>query len=85
MPIGGIQILARGLTGGEGEVRGKVQELTAVTGGGRCWGREGLWRRIDSEQGRAAVLRGTAAAFWWPEGRRAVGKRLDSFHVMMWC
>jgi hypothetical protein len=32
MPIGGVQILARGLTGGEGEVRGKVQELTAVTG-----------------------------------------------------
>jgi hypothetical protein len=32
MPIGGVQIPARGLTGGEGEVREKVQELTAVTG-----------------------------------------------------
>jgi hypothetical protein len=32
MPIDGDQILARGLTGGEGRVRGKVQELTAVTG-----------------------------------------------------
>jgi hypothetical protein len=32
MPIGGVQIPARGLAGGEGEVRGKVQELTAVTG-----------------------------------------------------
>jgi hypothetical protein len=31
-PIGGVQIPARGLTGGEGEVRGNVQELTAVTG-----------------------------------------------------
>jgi hypothetical protein len=30
-PIGGVQIPARGLTGGEGEVRGNVQELTAVT------------------------------------------------------
>jgi hypothetical protein len=26
-----------------------------------------------------------ATAFRWPEGRRAVGKWLDSFHVMMWC
>jgi hypothetical protein len=32
MPIDSVQILARGLTGGEGEVRGKVQELTVVTG-----------------------------------------------------
>jgi hypothetical protein len=32
MPIDGVQIPARGLTGSEGEVRGKVQELTAVTG-----------------------------------------------------
>jgi hypothetical protein len=32
MPIGADQIPARGLTGGEGKVRGKVQELTAVTG-----------------------------------------------------
>jgi hypothetical protein len=31
MPIGGDQILTRGLTGGEGKVRGKVQELMAVT------------------------------------------------------
>jgi hypothetical protein len=30
--IGGVQIPARGITGGKGEVRGKVQELTAVTG-----------------------------------------------------
>jgi hypothetical protein len=32
MPIGGVQISARGLTDGEGKVREKVQELTAVTG-----------------------------------------------------
>jgi hypothetical protein len=32
MPIGGDQIPARGLTGGEGKVRGKVQGLTAVMG-----------------------------------------------------
>jgi hypothetical protein len=32
MPIGGDRIPARGLTGGEGKVRGKVQALTAVTG-----------------------------------------------------
>jgi hypothetical protein len=30
--IGADQIPARGLTGGEGQVRGNVQELTAVTG-----------------------------------------------------
>jgi hypothetical protein len=23
--------------------------------------------------------------FWWLEGRRATGKWLESFHVMMWC
>jgi hypothetical protein len=32
MLIDGDQIPARGLTGGEGKVRGKVQEFTAVTG-----------------------------------------------------
>jgi hypothetical protein len=32
MPIGDDQISTRGLTDGEGKVRGKVQELTAVTG-----------------------------------------------------
>jgi hypothetical protein len=32
VPIGGDQILTRGLTRGEGEVGEKVQELTAVTG-----------------------------------------------------
>jgi hypothetical protein len=31
-PIGADQIPVRGLTGGEGEVRGKVQGLTVVTG-----------------------------------------------------
>jgi hypothetical protein len=31
-PIGADQISVRGLTGGEGKVRGKVQELTAVSG-----------------------------------------------------
>jgi hypothetical protein len=31
-PIGADQIPARELTGGEGQVRGNVQELTAVTG-----------------------------------------------------
>jgi hypothetical protein len=32
MPIGGDQIPARGLTGGEGKVGKKVQGLTVVTG-----------------------------------------------------
>jgi hypothetical protein len=32
VPIGGDQIPVRGLTSGEGKVRGKAQELTAVTG-----------------------------------------------------
>jgi hypothetical protein len=32
MPIGGNQISARWLTGSEGKVGEKVQELTAVTG-----------------------------------------------------
>jgi hypothetical protein len=31
-PIDGDQIPVKGLTGGEGKVGGKVQELTAVTG-----------------------------------------------------
>jgi hypothetical protein len=26
-----------------------------------------------------------AMVFRWPEGRRAAGKWLDSFHVMLWC
>jgi hypothetical protein len=43
-------------------------------GGGWCWRREGLWRRVDGESGRTAVLRGAAKAFRWPEGRRAAGK-----------
>jgi hypothetical protein len=56
MPIGGNQIPVRGLTGGEGKVGEKVQGLTAGHGAGRCWGREGLWQRVNGEQGRAAVL-----------------------------
>jgi hypothetical protein len=74
IPIGGDRIPVRGLTGGEGKVGEKIQELTAVKGGGRCWGREGLWQHIDGEQGRATVLRGAATAFQWPEGRRVAGK-----------
>jgi hypothetical protein len=31
-PVDADQILVRGLTGSEGKVRGKVQELMAVTG-----------------------------------------------------
>jgi hypothetical protein len=34
-PIDGKQIPVRGLTGGEGKVGEKVQELTAVTGAAR--------------------------------------------------
>jgi hypothetical protein len=66
-------------------VRGKVQELTRGHRGGRCWGREGRRWRIDSEQRRAAELRGMAMVFRWPECRRAVGKWPDSFYTMMWC
>jgi hypothetical protein len=43
-------------------------------GGGRCWGREGLRRRVDGEQGRMAGLRGAEMVFRWPKGRRAAGK-----------
>jgi hypothetical protein len=85
MPISGVQIPARGLTSGEGQVGGKGSGAHGGHEGGRCWGREGLWRWFDGEQGQAAVLRGAVMAFRWPEGRRAVGKWLDSFHVMMWC
>jgi hypothetical protein len=88
MPIGGVQIPARGLTGSEGEVRGKVQELTAVTGVAGV-GEErscgGVSTASRGERRCSEVFRGTAAAFLWPEGRRAARKWLDSFHVMMWC
>jgi hypothetical protein len=48
-PIGADQIPARGLTGGEGEVRGKVQELTAVTG----------WPMLGKRRAEAAGRRRT--------------------------
>jgi hypothetical protein len=55
MPIGGDQISARGLTGGEGKVGEKVQGLTAVTGwpvlGKR--GTEAAYRRRTGADGRA--------------------------------
>jgi hypothetical protein len=68
-----------------GGSEGKGSEAHGGHGGGRCWGREGPRWHFDGEQGRAAELRGVASAFWWPEGRRAIGKWLDSFYVMMWC
>jgi hypothetical protein len=71
MPIDGDQIPARGLTGGEGKVGEKVQELTAVTrvadvgeergqGGGSTVNKGG---RQGSEGWR-----------WRSGGRRAAGK-----------
>jgi hypothetical protein len=66
----------RGASGGKGS------GAHGGHGGGRCWGREGPRRCIDSEQGRAAELRGTSMAFRRPEGRRAAGKWLDSFYAM---
>jgi hypothetical protein len=72
MPIGGVQISARGLTGGEGEVRGKVQELTAVTGVagvGEEKGRGG-WSTVNrdgrrSSEGRRRHSGGRSAGGRW--------------------
>jgi hypothetical protein len=68
MPIGGIQMLARGLTGGEGRVGEKVQELTAVT---RVAG-------VGEERGRGGGLtanrggrRCSEGWLWRSDGRRA--------------
>jgi hypothetical protein len=72
MLIGGIQIPARVLTSGEREVRGKVQELTAVTGvagvgeekgrgGGSAVNRDG--RR--SSEGRRRCFGGRSARGQW--------------------
>jgi hypothetical protein len=55
-----------------GASEGKCSGTHGGHGGGRCRGREGLWRRNDGEQGRAAEVRGTSTVFRWPEGRRAV-------------
>jgi hypothetical protein len=55
-----------------GASEGKCSGTHVGYGGGRCQGREGLWRRIDGEQRRAVELRGTSTVFRWPEGRRAV-------------
>jgi hypothetical protein len=60
MPIGGDQIPARGLTGGEGKVGEKVQGLTAVTG----------VAGVREERDCGGVL----TAFRWPVGRRVAGK-----------
>jgi hypothetical protein len=63
--------------GGSPAARGKWGKGSGAHGGhggGRCRTREGLWRRVDGKPGRAAVLRGAATVFRWPEGRRAVGK-----------
>jgi hypothetical protein len=75
MPIGGVQISARGLTGGEGKVGEKVQELTAVTGmagvgeerdrgGGSTVNRGG--RR--SFEGRRQRSGGRRVGEWWGSG-----------------
>jgi hypothetical protein len=71
-PIGADQIPARGLTGGEGQVRGNAQGLTAVTGvvgvgeergrGGVTMTNRGGWRRSEGRQRRSG-------------GRSAVGRR----------
>jgi hypothetical protein len=53
--------------------------------GGRSLEREGLRRRVDGEQRRAARLRGVATVFRWPECQRAAGKWLESFLGVMWC
>jgi hypothetical protein len=83
-PIGADQISARGLAGGEGEVRGKVQELTTIKG----WpvlGKRGIEVAYRRRTGRAAELRGTSIEFRWLEGRRTAGKWLDSFYATTWC
>jgi hypothetical protein len=51
-------------------VRGKVQELTAVTGVAGVEEEKGR----GGEQRRAAEVRRTAMSFRWPEGRRVAGK-----------
>jgi hypothetical protein len=71
MPIGGDQIPVRGLTGGEGEVRGKVQELTAVTGVAGVGEERGCG-------GVSAANRGGRRGF---EGRR---RRSDGWRAGEW-
>jgi hypothetical protein len=66
-----------------------VEVRRRVTGNnGRRRRRVGLRGKVDAEAIRASGhrgLRGTAAAFRWPECRRVAGKWLESFHAMMWC
>jgi hypothetical protein len=75
MPIGGDQIPARELTGGEGKVRVKVQELTVVTG----------VASVGEEKGRGGGSMANRGGRWCSEerrrrsgGRRAGGRRGSS-------
>jgi hypothetical protein len=70
MPIGGDQIPARGLTGGEGQVGEKVQELTAVTGVAGV--EEGRGRGGVSTANRGG-RRGSEGRRWRSGGRSAGG------------
>jgi hypothetical protein len=75
--IGADQILTRGLTGGEGQVREKVQGLTAVTGVagvGEEKGRGGVSMANRGERRRSEGRRrcsGDRSA----RGRREIGQR----------
>jgi hypothetical protein len=61
---------ARGLTGDEGKVGEKIQELTAVPGVAGVEEEKGRGGVSMANRG-AAELRGTASVFRWPEGWRA--------------
>jgi hypothetical protein len=67
MLIGGDQILVRGLTGGEGKVGEKIQELKAVTGVA------GVAEERDCG-GVSTANKGERRCSEGPEGRRAAGK-----------
>jgi hypothetical protein len=74
MPIGGDQIPMRGLTGGEGKVREKVQKLTAITG----------VAGVGEERGRGGESTANRGGRRGSEGRRRhsggrrVGERRES-------
>jgi hypothetical protein len=77
--------LARGLTGGEGQVRGNVQGLTAVSGMAGVEAERGCGGVSTAKpSGRGGAPR-AAAVFRWLGCRRAVKKLLGSFYGMMWC
>jgi hypothetical protein len=75
----------RGLTGGEGEVRGKVQGLTAVMGVAGVGEERDRGGISTANRGRRRSFQGMSTVFRWPEGRRAAGKWPESFYAMMWC